>query len=289
MIEPILKWAGGKRSLIPKILPLLPPDYKTRRFHEPFFGGGALFFEIQPKSGSINDINKRLISFYQVVRDKPEELIITASQYKYEKEEFYKLRERYNTPGLSDVEDAALLLYLNKTAFNGLYRVNSRGQFNVPFGRYSNPTIVDPRKIRKASKIFENIEIFHKDYSYIVDFAEQGDLVYFDPPYLPISKTANFTAYSSDGFGWKDQLRLRDVCIKLEKKGVFFVLSNSYVEELVEEYKKPGLFRIEIVKANRMINSNAEARGPISEALVTNILESRSIRQVASIKSFLEN
>ncbi|MBN1683424.1 DNA adenine methylase [Candidatus Bathyarchaeota archaeon] len=272
MIEPILKWAGGKRSLIPEIISLLPKDYRNKKYHEPFFGGGALFFEIQPKSGSINDINRQLMNFYRVIRDKPEEIIELASSYKYEKEEFYKLRDKYNTPNLTDVEYASLLLYLNKTAFNGLYRVNSKGLFNVPFGRYKNPTIVDENRIKKASKALKNVEILNKDFSYVIDYSKKGDICYFDPPYSPLNKTAYFTSYSSDGFSWEDQIRLRDTCISLDKKGVLFVLSNSYVKELVEEYRKIDSFYIKTVKANRAINSKASNRGPINEILVTNIL-----------------
>jgi DNA adenine methylase len=288
MAAPILKWAGGKRSLIPNILALLPNDYKSRPYHEPFFGGGALFFTIKPRRGSINDINQRLVNFYKVVRDKPEEMIMEALQYKYEKETYYRLRERYNQPQLLDVEEAALTLYLNKTAFNGLYRVNSQGKFNVPFGRYSNPTIVDKERIMTASKLLKNIEILQTDFRYVVDKAQTGDLVYFDPPYLPISETANFTSYSSDGFNWNDQIRLRDVCIKLHQNNVFFVLSNSYVEKLVENYRGVDEFRVLTVKAKRAINSKASARGPINEVLVTNIPENLSIGE-SKLTQFIEN
>ncbi|MBM3291977.1 Dam family site-specific DNA-(adenine-N6)-methyltransferase, partial [Candidatus Bathyarchaeota archaeon] len=165
MVEPILKWAGGKRSLIPSIIKLLPKDYPQKTYHEPFFGGGALFFTLEPKKGSINDINSRLINFYRVVRDQPEELIEQAQKYPYEKEAFYKIREKYNTKEITQVEDAAITLYLNKSAFNGLYRVNSKGKFNVPFGRYKNPTIVDVERIRLASKLLKNVSIFEKDFS----------------------------------------------------------------------------------------------------------------------------
>ena len=288
MPEPILKWAGGKRSLIPNILSLFPKDYRSRVYHEPFFGGGALFFTIKPQRGSINDINPRLINFYRVVRDNPEELIKQASQYPYEKEAFYRIREHYNKTNLSNVEDAAITLYLNKTAFNGLYRVNSKGEFNVPFGRYSNPTIVDKERIRAASKSLKNIEIIQTDFSYVVDGAEKGDLVYFDPPYLPVSGTANFTSYSSDGFSWDDQIRLRDVCIKLDEKEVLFVLSNSYVEKLIDYYKDVEAFRILTVKANRAINSKGTKRGPVNEALITNIPENSSMKD-NKLTSFIED
>jgi len=288
MVEPILKWAGGKRSLIPHIIGLLPPDYKQRIYHEPFFGGGALFFNIRPTRGSINDINPRLINFYRVVRDDPEGLIETALEYRYEKETFYKLRDHYNRASLSPTEDAALTLYLNKTAFNGLYRVNSKGGFNVPFGRYTNPTIVNKDRIRAASKQLQNIEIMQKDFSYIVERAEEGSICYFDPPYLPVSDTANFTSYARDGFTWTDQVRLRDACIKLHEKGVYFVLSNSYVEKLIDYYRDESDFSIHVVQANRAINSKAAARGPVKEALITNIPDGMS-GGVKTLSHFIEN
>ena len=160
MVEPILKWAGGKRSLIPKIFNLFPTDYKKRTYHEPFLGGGALFFKIKPSSGSINDINSRLVNFYKVVRDKPMELIDKTQKYEYSETSYYELRDRFNQKNLSDVEEASIFLYLNKTAFNGLYRVNSKGEFNVPFGRYKNPNIVPEKRIISASKILKKSTIF---------------------------------------------------------------------------------------------------------------------------------
>jgi DNA adenine methylase len=287
MAAPILKWAGGKRSLIPNILALLPRDFRSRTYHEPFFGGGALFFTIKPPRGTINDINKRLVNFYKVVRDNPEEMIQQALKYRYEKETYYKLRERYNEPQLTIIEEAALTLYLNKTAFNGLYRVNSKGEFNVPFGRYSNPTIVDKERILTASRLLKNIEILQTDFSYVLEKAQSSDIVYFDPPYLPVSETANFTSYSENGFTWNDQIRLRDVCIKLDEKKVYFVLSNSYVEKLIDSYRNIKNFRILTVKANRAINSKASARGPINEALITNIQENQSIGAL-KLNQFIE-
>lgn len=277
MADPILKWAGGKRKLIPKILRLFPRDYQKRVYHEPFIGGGALFFKIKPAKGTINDVNPRLINFYKVVRDKPEELISQAMTYIHDKEEFYQRRNQFNQPGLTDVEDASLLLYLNKTAFNGLYRVNSKGGFNVPFGSYKNPKIVPEQRIRESSKILQDIEIICSDFTYILDVSQEGDLCYFDPPYLPVSETAHFTSYSKDGFSYQDQIRLRDTCIELDEKGVIFVLSNSYVPSLVEKYAEINSFHLHTVKANRAINSVASKRGPIKEILVTNTPNSSSL------------
>jgi len=289
MADPILKWAGGKRGLIPEILSLFPADFKNRNYHEPFVGGGAVFFKIRPKSGSINDVNPRLINFYQVVRDKAEDLIAQAGRYPHDKGAYYKLRDEFNRRGLSDVEEAALLLYLNKTAFNGLYRVNSKGEFNVPFGRYKNPTIVPEGRIRAASKILKKAQIFNKDFSYVLDYANEGDLCYLDPPYQPVSDTANFTSYSAEGFDLTEQRRLRDTCVELDNNGVLFVLSNSYVKPIREMYEGIKNFRIEIVQARRAISSKASTRGPINEVLITNIPEEVSRKKRSTLTSYLEN
>jgi DNA adenine methylase len=271
MVEPILKWAGGKRSLIPEILKLFPVDFKERPYHEPFIGGGAVFFKIRPKFGSINDINSHLMIFYHVVRDKPNELITTASQYPYDEKTYYTLRDRFNQPNITDTERAALLLYLNKTAYNGLYRVNSQGDFNVPFGRYKHPTIVSKKRIFAASKLLKNVEQYNEDFSYVLDKATEGDLCYFDPPYQPVSKTANFTSYAEQGFNLRDQERLRDLCVELDTKGVLFVLSNSYATPVRKLYANIDDFELKIVQANRIISAKSSTRGAVNEILVTNI------------------
>jgi len=270
MVTPVLKWAGGKRGLTSDILGLFPPDYRRRAYHEPFVGGGAVFFQVRPRAGTINDINPRLINFYRVVRDSPEELIAQARQYPYDEETYYRLRERFNQKGLPPVEEAALFLYLNKTAYNGLYRVNSKGEFNVPFGRHRNPRIVPEAGIRAASKALRRVEIFNRDFSYVVDFAGEGDLCYLDPPYQPVSPTANFTEYSEGGFDMDQQERLRDVCVELHEKGVLFVLSNSDVEAIRELYGGEG-FRVVVVRGRRSIGSKAHTRGSVNELLITNI------------------
>lgn len=270
-MDPILKWAGGKRRLIPEIILRFPSNYKKINYHEPFFGGGAVFFKITPEKGSINDINVKLMNFYEVVRDNPQELIEMASKYSYDEEEYYRNRYRFNDSSILKIESAALLLYLNKTAFNGLYRENSKGEFNVPFGKYKNPTIVPKKKILAASYFLKKINILCKDFSYVLDYAEEGDLCYFDPPYEPISHTSDFTSYSSDGFNYKEQIRLRDVCIELDNKKVYFILSNSYNLKIIELYDGVESFRIEEVINNRMISSKASTRGKIKEILVTNI------------------
>jgi DNA adenine methylase len=268
-LRPLLKWAGGKRSLIQRIASLFPDDYRDRRYHEPFFGGGAVFFHIEPGSGSINDINPRLMDFYRVVRDRPEELIEEASKYRYDEAEYYMRRDTFNSEGLSEVEYAALLLYMNKTAYNGLYRVNSKGEFNVPFGRYVDPTIVKPRGIAKASRLLKNVEIHSEGFDYILDVAEEDDLCYLDPPYHPASETANFTDYSAKGFKVGDQERLRDLCLELDRRGVIFVLSNSYTEKVMELYGGHG-FRIESLRTRRSISSKVSSRDSGYDLLITN-------------------
>lgn len=276
MAEPILKWVGGKRQILLYIVTLMPKNFKNRRFHEPFFGGGAVTFWLEPKRGTINDINSKLINFYLVVRDHVEELIRDAMQHKNEKEYYYKAREEYNEiirRGFKPphIRLASLFLYLNKTAYNGLYRENRKGEFNVPFGRYKNPTIVDKERLREASKVLKRLKIYNKDFTYILDVARAEDLVYFDPPYHPISKTANFTSYSKENFSKKDQERLRDVCIELHQRGVYFILSNSYAKPVRKLYEDIDEFEVITVYANRAINSRADKRGKIPEILVTNI------------------
>ena len=262
----ILKWAGGKRSLTPAIIATFPPDYAGKRYHEPFLGGGAVFFTIRPSRGTVNDVNPRLVNFYRVVRDNPDALIAEASKYPYDKGMYYRLRDRFNGGGLDPVEDAALLLYLNKTGYNGLYRVNSGGKFNVPFGTYRNPTIVPAGDIHSASEALRRVELRSDDFSYILDVAEEGDLVYLDPPYEPLSRTSNFNTYSPSGFPWSEQERLAGIVRELDRRGVLFTLSNS--EPVRRLYRG---FKVRVVHANRSINTKTSARGPVREIIVTNI------------------
>jgi len=270
MIGPILKWAGGKRSMIPHIMRLFPRDYGRHPYHEPFFGGGALFFRIRPTAGAINDINPRLMNFYRVVRDRPEELIAQARQYRYDQETYYGLRDRFNRRDLPDVEAAALLLYLNKTSYNGLYRVNSRGEFNVPFGRYESPRIVPEERIRAASKILGNVDVTCEDFASAMDRADEGDICYLDPPYQPVSRTANFTSYAEGGFDLGKQALLRDACVELDERGVLFVQSNSCTEPILDLYRGIDSFRIDTIQAKRPISANPSTRGPASEVLISN-------------------
>jgi DNA adenine methylase len=268
-LRPLLKWAGGKRSLVERILGMFPPGHGERAYHEPFVGGGAVFFKLEPEAGSINDVNGRLMSFYRVVRDRPEELIEAAEGYVYEEEAYYRLRDRFNQRPGDPVEDAALLLYLNKTGYNGLYRVNSRGEFNVPFGRYSDPRIVHPRQIRRASRLLGGVELFSGDFEYIKGCAGEGDVCYLDPPYQPSSRTANFVDYSAGGFGEGDQARLRDLCVDLDRMGVSFVQSNSDTALIRGLYEDTG-FKLISLKTSRMISSKVSSRATGYDLLIMN-------------------
>jgi DNA adenine methylase len=264
----ILKWAGGKRGLVQAILATFPPGYEERAFHEPFLGGGAVFFAVRPGRGTVNDVNPRLTNFYGVVRDQPDALIEEASKYAYDKETYYRLRDRFNEGGLTPVEDAAILLYLNKTGYNGLYRVNSKGVFNVPFGTYRNPTIVQEDDIRAAGEALRRVELRCEDFAYLLDSAREGDLVYLDPPYEPLSRTSNFNTYAPTGFPWSEQVRLSKTVRELDARGVLFTLSNS--EPVKKLYRG---YHVKTVHVNRSINTKTTARGPVKEIIVTNISE----------------
>jgi DNA adenine methylase len=266
-MRPLLKWAGGKRGLVERILEQFPQDQQTRAYHEPFVGGGAVFFRLEPAGGTINDVNPRLMNLYRVVRDRPDELIEAARGYRYEEAEYYRLRDRFNS-GPDPVEDAALLLYLNRTCYNGLYRVNSRGEFNVPFGTYSDPTIVHPRLIRRASALLGGVDVLCGDFEYLRSRARKGDLCYMDPPYQPASRTASFVDYSAGGFGEADQARLRDLCVELDARGVHVVQSNSDTSLIRSLYEGTG-FRLVSLRTTRMISSKVSSRGGGRDLLIT--------------------
>jgi DNA adenine methylase len=295
MAIPVLKWAGGKRQLLDELYKRFPEEYT--QYHEPFFGGGALFFDLEPMEASINDTNTRLINFYIQVRDYPEDLIERLREFddpesdpnperdfsetnrkgREIKNYFYQQRELFNNRPYGDeydlLEEAALLLYLNRTCYNGLYRENSDGGFNAPIGRYSNPDWVRADEIRNASDVLSGTDIHNTDWSYVIDEAEPGDLVYFDPPYEPMSPTANFTDYSADGFDKDDQQELCDAAVKLSENGVNVILSNSGI--MYEMYDDAG-FTVDIEGATRAINSDGENRDEVDEIIATNIpMESR--------------
>jgi DNA adenine methylase len=268
LARPFIKWAGGKAQLLPNLTKRLPTKY--RRYFEPFMGGAALFFHLAPQEAYLADTNPELVGCYKAVRDDVEGLISELSRHRYEEEYYYSVREWDRTDAfstLAPVVRAARFIYLNKTCFNGLYRVNSKGHFNVPFGNYSNPTIVDADNLRECSRALARAEIVVSDYEGVVDEVERGDFVYFDPPYAPLSVTSSFTAYTKQGFDYSDQEALREVCHRLDRKGVFFMLSNSSNPRMLELYSD---FTVQTVSATRAINSKASDRGPVSEIIVTN-------------------
>lgn len=265
---PIVKWVGGKRQLIFELIKNMPKSYN--RYFEPFIGGGALFFELQPKQAYISDMNEELINLYSVVRNNVYELIDDLSKHKVSKEYFLEIRnidrtEKYAE--LSDIERASRFIYLNRTCFNGMYRVNSQGQFNVPFGHYKNPRIIDENNLLNCSELLKKTEIKCADFSEILTKVQKGDFVYFDPPYVPLNETSSFTSYTKDGFDIDMQFKLRDVCDELDNKGVKFMLSNSDTKLANELYAN---YEIKKVFASRQINANADGRGKITEVLVRN-------------------
>ena len=255
--KPFLKWAGGKRQLLSHLRERVPTDHGT--YHEPFIGGGALFFDIAPERAVIADFNLRLVRTYTAVRDHTEAVIDLLSTYPNEKEFYLNMRAR-DIDNASDEEIAAWMIFLNRTGFNGLYRVN------VPFGRYKNPKICNTEILRAAAERLAGVEILHGDFRSVEDRVEEGDFVYFDPPYVPASNTASFTAYTKNGFGLADQAELRDLARRLKDKGVSVLLSNSSVPEVHALYAE-GFEKIEIF-ANRAINCNAAKRGKVAEALI---------------------
>ena len=290
MVNPILKWAGGKRQLLREIHKRIPEKYG--HYYEPFIGGGALLFDLMPGVATINDTNPRLINFYTQVKLNPKKIIQIAKTFvhpevqadkfrdfskinrkgKEIKNYYYQQREIFNKRPMGDdfdlLEEAALFLYLNRTCYNGLYRENSSGGFNVPIGRYKNPDWVREKEIMDVHHALEDVVINLGDFDFILNQAKSGDLVYFDPPYEPMSKTANFTDYNAEGFDIEDQKRLLNIIKKLDKNGVYFILSNSGV--MYERYENAG-FDVEIVQAKRAINSNASKRGNVDEIIATNI------------------
>ena len=265
---PIVKWVGGKRQLMFELFKNMPENYN--RYFEPFIGGGALFFELQPDNAYISDMNEELINLYQVVRDNVDELITDLKKHDISKEYFMEIRNIDRTEDYenwSSVQKASRFIYLNRTCFNGMYRVNSKGEFNVPFGHYKNPRIVDENNLINCSNLLQRTEIRHADFSEILTKVQEGDFVYFDPPYVPLSATSSFTSYTKDGFDIDMQFKLRDVCDELDTMGVNFLLSNSdtkLVNELYENYNIKKVF------ASRQINANADGRGKITEVLVRN-------------------
>jgi len=266
-----LKWAGGKTKLLSQYQPYLPQGWS--RYHEPFLGGGALFFRLQmgenaPAVARLTDVNPELINVYRCVRDRlgPVIALLEIHQLRHSKDYYYDLRAQHELP---PVERAARFIYLNKTCFNGLYRENRKGRFNVPMGRYKNPGICNIEMLTAASDALQRCEIERADFTNILDHAQgKQDFVYLDPPYVPISPTSNFTSYSRDAFGAAQHEQLRDICLTLARRGVRVMLSNSNCEFVQELYGDRAFQRYEITAA-RSINSKAKNRGKITELLIT--------------------
>jgi DNA adenine methylase len=272
LIIPFVKWVGGKRQLMESILKLLPKNIKNYTYVEPFIGGGAVLFHIQPKNAIINDFNSELINVYNVIKDNLEDLILDLKKHKNESEYFYSIRKldrSENFEKIDRIQRASRLIYLNKTCYNGLYRVNNAGEFNSPFGRYKNPNIVNEPVLRAVSLYLNanNIQVLNADYEDILKSLNRNSFVYLDPPYHPVSESSNFTGYIQGGWNMYDQIRLREACDDLTKRGIKFLLSNSASSFIKDQYK---VYNVNVVKASRTINANAEKRGEIDEVLIRN-------------------
>ncbi|HOK63143.1 MAG TPA: DNA adenine methylase [Soehngenia sp.] len=270
-LMPFLKWAGGKRQVIKYIRKYVPHKFNT--YYEPFVGAGAVFFDLLPENAVINDINSELINVYKVIKYSVEELILDLKKHVNSEEYFYSIRgldrDKVIFNSLTDVEKASRTIYLNKTCYNGLYRVNKSGHFNTPFGRYKNPEIINEDLLREISEYLNNanVVILNCDFEEAIKNISPNDFVYFDPPYDPLSETSNFTSYSSLGFSKDDQIRLKEVCDNLNDKNIKFLLSNSSTDFILDLYSN---YKIEFIQAKRFINSNVNKRGNIQEILVRN-------------------
>ena len=293
--KPFIKWVGGKTQLIEQLNKQLPADlgsWKETTYIEPFVGGGAMLFYMLQRYPNIqhaviNDINEDLTTCYRIVRDMPEELIVALKKIEKDyfnlsteenRKEFYlSSRQRYNEKNLAPVENTTLFFFLNRTCFNGLYRVNRSGGFNVPFGKYTNPTICDAETIRNDSMLLQRVEILNGDFEDTLEYARGNTLFYFDPPYRPLSDTSHFNDYTKESFNDDAQVRLKEYCDLIHQAGFSFMLSNSdckgkneadnFFDILFEDYI------IERVFANRSINSNPDKRGKLTEILVHNYHE----------------
>ena len=293
LARPFIKWVGGKTQLLDEVKKSLPCDFAQRQhitYVEPFVGGGAVLFWILQaypniEQAVINDINKELICTYQIIKEDVETLIemLSSMQAEYiplnpdsRKEYFMRKRALFNTKGTSPVETAALFIFLNRTCFNGLYRVNSKGEFNVPHGKYSNPRICDSDNLRACSRILQKVEILCGDIAETGSYAGPDTLFYSDPPYKPITETSSFTSYAKEGFDDREQIRLRDFCNQISKEKALFIASNSDPKDVnpQEDFFDTiyNHFIIKRVSASRMINSDASGRGAISELMISNVV-----------------
>ena len=278
--KPFVKWAGGKRQIVDKLLMYAPDEFNT--YYEPFVGGGALLFELSPKKAVINDSNKELINVYNVLRNEEKFKKMCSILNTYEKnnsEEFYyelrnKDRNKSSFDRLSDYKRAGRTIYLNKACFNGLYRVNSKNEFNVPFGKKTKVNTYDIGNLITVSNYLtmNDIKILNVDFEDSVKDAQKGDFIYFDPPYD--SETSIFNSYTEDGFGKEEQRRLAKVYKELSNKGCYVMLSNNNTTLIKELYKD---FNIHIIEAKRSINSNGKKRGKVEEVIITNYKNDREL------------
>lgn len=271
LVAPVVKWVGGKRQLLNEITPLIPKRFTS--YCEPFLGGGAVLFSVQPSRAIVNDLNEDLIAVYEVIRDDVEALVADLKKHENTPEYFYKIRDMDRNKelyqSLTKVERASRLIYLNKTCFNGLFRVNSLGEFNSPFGHYKNPNIVNEPVLKAVNKYLmsSNITFYSEDFAVTLDKIGKGGFVYLDPPYDPVSDTASFTGYNKGGFDRTEQIRLKQCCDDLTRRGVKFVLSNSATDFIKDLYKD---YNISVVQAKRAVNSDASKRGLVEEVLIRN-------------------
>lgn len=291
--RPFIKWVGGKTQLLDEVRKSLPRDFASRQhilYVEPFVGGGAVMFWILQaypniERAVINDINQELICTYRVIKNDVEELISKLSliqseyiplNFEARKDYFIEKRSLFNTKKTSLIETAALFIFLNRTCFNGLYRVNSKGEFNVPHGKYVNPRICDADNLRACSKVLQKVEILCGDFSETGRYASSNTLFYFDPPYKPITETSSFTSYAKDGFNDDEQIRLRDFCNQISEDNALFVASNSDPKDVNPQEDFFDIlynhFTIKRVSAARMINADASGRGVISELMISNVV-----------------
>ena len=300
--KPFIKWVGGKSQLIEQLDVLLPADFdnwENVTYIEPFVGGGAMLFYMLQRYPNIqhaiiNDINPDLATCYRTVRDNPEQLIeslmdIENAYLALETEDgrkdfFMAARERYNEKNLDPIENSTKFFFLNRTCFNGLYRVNKKGLFNVPFGKYSNPTICDPETIRKDSELLQRVEILNSDFEATFEHAHGNTLFYFDPPYRPLSDTSSFNDYSKEAFNDDAQIRLKEYCDHIHEAGFRFMLSNSDCKGKNEEDNFFDVlyqaYQIERVWASRNINSNPNKRGKLTEILVHNYIKTKELSSI---------
>lgn len=270
--HPFLKWAGGKWSIAPRIESLLPHDTRDRVYREPFVGGGAMFFHLQPRKAFLSDSLSDLVATYQVVQKSVDALITHLEKLRasHSEEQYYAIRAAFNEQRSAPrVERAAWLIYLNKTCYNGLFRTNQSGAFNVPVGRFATtPTVVDPPALRLAAAALDGAEISRAHFDHLLSTAEPGDVIYFDPPYVPLSKTSSFSSYADGNFTLEDQARLAEVFRELDERGCLLALSNSDTPEVRKLYAG---YDVSPIIAPRAISSKASTRGEVTELLVRNV------------------